>query len=315
MPQTACSGKCRSRVRLLHPSRRRAGISLPERLEPRALLAADGHMQIGMNLENVVDWSPAWTFTDAFKASRGWITHEIDTTTWQMAWDVGATNPVQVDANGDVTRLTSRTVNGHTIKQMAGTLMFRDLDGAYPAGVYHAEWDGTGIVTFGFDATTIATGRTAAGRSYADLQVTPGSNGIYLRIEETNPSDPVRGINVWMPPWEEQSFAGRSWHPVRITRHRWPVRPRRHCVLEGPQRLCSSERCCQYGPSRFRCFRLFRNLPGELCIGCLPLLLRIRRSSPAVRPADLHANRQLSWQVLRRRRSLQYDCRWLLCPD
>ncbi len=170
-------------------------------------------MQIGMNLENVVDWSPAWTFTDAFKASRGWITHEIDTTTWQMAWDVGATNPVQVDANGDVTRLTSRTVNGHTIKQMAGTLMFRDLDGAYPAGVYHAEWDGTGIVTFGFDATTIATGRTAAGRSYADLQVTPGSNGIYLRIEETNPSDPVRGINIWMPPWEEQSFAGRSWHP------------------------------------------------------------------------------------------------------
>jgi len=39
--------------------------------ESRHMLATtSGHMAVGMNLENVVDWSPAWTFTDAFKASR-----------------------------------------------------------------------------------------------------------------------------------------------------------------------------------------------------------------------------------------------------
>jgi hypothetical protein len=185
-----------------------------EHCEQRCMMAADGHMQIGMNLENIVDWSPAWTFTDVFKSSRGWITHEFNTETWESTWDVGATNPVRVDANGNVTGLTTRVnASGQTIQQMAGTLMFRDLDGAYPAGVYRAEWDGTGRVAFGFDATTIATGRTAAGRTYADLQVTPGSNGIYMRIEETIPSDPVRNFNVWMPAWNGQSFAGQRWQP------------------------------------------------------------------------------------------------------
>lgn len=178
------------------------------------MMAADSHMQIGMNLENVVDWSPAWTFTDAFKASRGWIAQEFNTATWGLTWDVGDTNPIQVDANGNPTVLTTRVnASGQTIRQMAGTLMFRDLAGGYPAGVYRAEWDGTGTVTFGFDATTITTGRTSAGRNYADLQVTPGSDGIFMRIEETSPADPVRNFNVWMPAWNGQSFAGQQWQP------------------------------------------------------------------------------------------------------
>ena len=186
-----------------------------ERLEPRSMMAADSqHMRIGMNLENIVDWSPAWTFTDAFQASRGWIAHEFNTSTWATTWDAGATNPILVDANGNPTGLTTRVnASGQTIQQVAATLMFRELGGAYPAGTYRAEWDGTGRVAFGFDARTIATGRTANGRNYADLQVTPGNEGIYMRIEETSPSDPVRNFNVWMPDWNGQRFAGQRWQP------------------------------------------------------------------------------------------------------
>ena len=44
-------------------------------------------------------------------------------------------------------------------------LMFREINGAYPAGTYRAEWEGTGRVTFGFDARVAASGRTAAGRN------------------------------------------------------------------------------------------------------------------------------------------------------
>lgn len=186
-----------------------------ERLEPRALMAADGgHMRIGMNLESVVDWSPAWTFTDAFKASRGWIAQEFNTATWETTWDVGATNPIQVDANGNPTLLTIR-VNpaGQTIRQMAATLMFRDTGGAHPAGTYRAEWDGTGRVTFGFDAAVVATGRTATGRSFADLLVTPSDNGILMRVEETSPADPVRNFDVWMPDYAGQRFVGQRWQP------------------------------------------------------------------------------------------------------
>jgi hypothetical protein len=197
-------------------SRRLATCSLGiEQCEPRTLMAADTQrMQVGMNLENIVDWSPAWTFTDVFQASRGWIAQEVNTATGEVTWDVGATNPVRVDANGTPTMLTSRVNgSGQTLRQMAGTLMFRDIDGGYPGGTYRAEWDGTGVVTFGFDAQAVATGRTADGRTFADLQVTPSGNGIFMRIEATSPTDPVRNVNVWMPDWNGQRFAGQRWQP------------------------------------------------------------------------------------------------------
>jgi hypothetical protein len=185
-----------------------------EPCEPRQLLAANpGHMAVGMNLENVVDWSPAWTFTDAFKASRPWISHAFNTQTWGTSWDPGAAPPLDLDADGNVRSLQTWTQNGVALQQVAGTLMFRGLGGDYAGGTYRAEWDGTGTVTFGFDAVVIASGRTAAGRNFADLRVTPTDNGIYLRIEATTAADPVRDFNVWMPDWNGQSFVGQRWQP------------------------------------------------------------------------------------------------------
>jgi hypothetical protein len=187
-----------------------------EQLERREVMAASstGHMAIGMNLQNIVDWSPAWTFTDVFQASRGWITHAVNTATGQMTWDVGQTNPVPVDGNGNVRELTTFTnAAGQTMRRMAGTLMFRELNGDYPGGTYRAEWEGTGRVSFGMDARVVSTGKTPAGINYADLAVTPGNGGIYLRIEETSPADPVRDFHVWMPEWQGRSFVGERWQP------------------------------------------------------------------------------------------------------
>ena len=172
-----------------------------------------GHMAIGMNLENIVDWSPAWTFTDAFKASRPWISHSFNPQTWQTTWDPAAAPPLDLDADGNVRSLTTWTQNGVQLQQYAGTLMFNGLDGAYAGGTYHAQWDGTGVVTFGMDAVVTSTGRTPEGRNFAELTVTPTDSGIYLRIEQTNPADPVRDINVWMPDYNGQSFVGQRWQP------------------------------------------------------------------------------------------------------
>lgn len=91
--------------------------------------------------------------------------------------------------------------------------MFRGLGGDYAGGTYHAELDGTGVVTFGLDAKVTSTGKTAEGRNFAELAVTPTDNGIYLRIEETAPANPVRNINVWMPDYNGQSFRGQRWTP------------------------------------------------------------------------------------------------------
>ena len=106
-----------------------------ERCEPRHLMASDtGRMAVGMNLENVVDWSPAWTFTDAFQASRSWISQAYNTATGEMTWDIGQTRPLRVDATGNVVALDSWTnAAGQTMRQMAGTLMFRDLEEPIPA--------------------------------------------------------------------------------------------------------------------------------------------------------------------------------------
>ncbi|MFM9059323.1 MAG: Calx-beta domain-containing protein [Planctomycetaceae bacterium] len=185
-----------------------------ERCEPRHLLAIDtGHMAVGMNLESVVDWSPAWTFTDAFKASRPWISHAFNPDTWGTTWDASQAPTLDLDANGNVRSLKTWTQNGVQMRQFAGTLMFNSLGGAYAGGTYRAEWDGTGVVTFGFDAVVTASGRTAAGRNFADLRVTPTDSGIYMRIEQTSPTDPVRGFNVWMPDWNGHSFVGERWQP------------------------------------------------------------------------------------------------------
>jgi hypothetical protein len=194
-------------------TRIRRGVSLAfEACEPRCLMAVDtGHMAIGMNLENVVDWSPAWTFTDAFKASRPWISHAFNTQTWGTTWDATTAPTLDLDANGNVRSLKTWTQNGVQMKQFAGTLMFHSLGGGYAGGTYRAEWDGTGVVTFGFDSIVTASGRTAAGRNFADLRVTPSDAGIYLRIEETSPADPVRNFNVWMPDWNGRSFVGERW--------------------------------------------------------------------------------------------------------
>ncbi|MFM8283902.1 MAG: FG-GAP repeat domain-containing protein [Planctomycetaceae bacterium] len=196
-------------------ARRRAPVAVGgERLETRELFAVDPPMRVGMNLENIVDWSPAWVFRDAFLASRGWITHAVDTATGGMAaWDVGATRPVAVDSRGVPTELTTWVENGRTLRQAAGTLLFRDVAGGYPAGRWRAEWDGTGTVRFDFDARVVATGRTADGRSFADLEVTPTDDGIHVVIDHTDPADPVRGVHVWMPDWQGESFAGRRWRP------------------------------------------------------------------------------------------------------
>lgn len=172
-----------------------------------------GHMAVGMNLENVVDWSPAWTFTDAFKASRPWISQTFNPQTWALSWDDSTAPPLDLDADGNVKSLKTWTQNGVTMKQYAGTLMFRGLGGNYAGGTYHAEWDGTGVVTFGFDAVVTSSGETAEGRNFAELAVTPTDNGIYMRIEETSPTDPVRNFNIWMPDYNGQSFRGQRWEP------------------------------------------------------------------------------------------------------
>lgn len=180
---------------------------------PANALTPSDHLAVGMNLENVVDWSPAWTFTDAFKASRPWISHSFNPQNRQTTWDPAQAPGLDLDADGNILSLKTWTANGVRMQQYAGTLMFNSLGGDYAGGNYRAEWDGTGVVTFGLDAVITSSGRTSEGRNFAELNVTPSDGGIYMRIEETGPVDPVRNFNVWMPDYNGISFRGQQWQP------------------------------------------------------------------------------------------------------
>lgn len=203
--------------------RRRTAVQC-EPLEARQLLSAGNTncpstMRIGTNPEAVYDWSPAWFLTDVFNHSRDWIPHELNTTTGEFVWEGNST--VHIDEHGWPTELEQWTnADNENIQQILGTLMYRDTRGNYPAGVYRAEWDGvgsiaSGAVSFDWDAVVIAHGTTPTGRNFADLQVTPTNDGIYMSINAIADSNqPVQNINVWMPDYQGQSFVGQTnWTP------------------------------------------------------------------------------------------------------
>ncbi len=161
-------------------------------------IANHGKLAVGMNLSGVSDWNREWVFVDVFKHSRPWISQD---TGGRGAWDNGK----EIDLNK----------YGYPILkdgQAAATLMFRDMDGHYPAGVYTCTYSGTGELRFGLDAKVV---EAKANRILLD--VTPKNGGIYMRIDRSDPGDPVRDIHIWMPGFEN---AKSPFHPLFIKRLR-----------------------------------------------------------------------------------------------
>jgi hypothetical protein len=150
---------------------------------------------VGVNLAPVSDWGPAWEFVDGFKQAREWIPQNIEGDPWVTGADL------------------SRTPTGHIasldVGQVAATLLFRELEGHYPAGEYVCLYEGQGTIEIdGFDGKTI---RREPGRMVVD--VTPGDGGILVRVTATDPADPVRNIRFVMPGYEE-TYAEQIWHPA-----------------------------------------------------------------------------------------------------
>ena len=164
------------------------------------------NMAIGMNLDMVNDWTHSWVFRDAFKLARTFTTRSTNLTTFEGYWN----GPPEMDSDGWVMSLPADTVNedGETITFYADSILFSQ--GGNPAGTYRAEWSGEGEITFG--AAPIETGTTEDGRSYALLNVAEDQT-LHIRIDETNPDDYIRDIQIFMPEFEGQSLEMGNWEP------------------------------------------------------------------------------------------------------
>ena len=154
---------------------------------------------LGTNLEQVTYHSPQWVFVDAFRMAREWLPQEANSGTWNT---------------GDTLDLTADGWPLLAPGQAAGTVMYRDVDGQYPGGVYTCLYEGTGRIEFRFDAEILS---ESPGRILVD--VTPGDLGIYLKIVESDNSDPVRNIRVIMPGFEN-NYQSQIFHPLFIERLR-----------------------------------------------------------------------------------------------
>lgn len=132
---------------------------------------------IGTNLTGIADWSAEWTFVDAFKASRAWISGS------SSQWDDG--RPLDLDADGWVRSLLPG--------QLARTLVLPE--GHYPAGRYIVMYDGEGTLTYGGGGTRDAAS-SAPGR---DVVVADGTNPVIVTITATSPSNYLRNIRFIMP--------------------------------------------------------------------------------------------------------------------
>lgn len=156
---------------------------------------------LGMNLSRFRYYSAEWVFVDAMKRARNWIPQTP-----------GSSKPW--NASGDPHNVELEfTENGWPILdegEAAGTLIYRGVGEHYPAGTYTCTYNGTGKIAFGFSAEVIE-----RRNHLIKLRVEPHNSGIYMRIDESDPNDPVRDIRLWLPgyaPGEDKH--GATFHPM-----------------------------------------------------------------------------------------------------
>ncbi|EKX35128.1 hypothetical protein GUITHDRAFT_80080, partial [Guillardia theta CCMP2712] len=158
---------------------------------------SDGRTGVGLNLGGAAYWSTQWIFTDAMKQSSEWFAHRADDM-GPGAWDTG--EPIYVDGKGWPVRLGPR--------QALGKLLMRNVLQHAPTGTFTVEYEGKGSMTFGFDSKVVTRSKNrmeVVFRPSVDwtcaesFQAYCGDNGMYLKIEESDPRDPIRNIRILAP--------------------------------------------------------------------------------------------------------------------
>jgi hypothetical protein len=150
--------------------------------------------RLGTNLEAVTDYSPQVPFTDLFLISREWFTQcqvGVDPgCTNSNSWDTGEAAALDLDANGWVRALPSRS----DTPIFTSVATFWDLPSDFPSGRYVVLYEGEGTIEYGLGGTRIDE-LSSPGRDVVQVNISGG--GILVRITSTDPSsggDYIRSI-------------------------------------------------------------------------------------------------------------------------
>ena len=166
---------------------------------------------LGANLHVLADWSSEYTFVDAFKQSRPWMTQA------DGVWDTKEADLLDLDENGWPKSLPD--YDDWTVKyRWISTLMFNGISGRYPSGQYIVLYDGKGTIEYGLDASKNSASRQ--GRDVIDVVAGKTQAGFSLSIKATDPfgtGDYIRNVRVLMPGFDETNYQGQTFHPTFLS--------------------------------------------------------------------------------------------------
>ena len=169
----------------------------PGAAQPASRKGPAPRARLGINLAGPSDFATELPFVDVARLSREWISQRNN-----QGWGQGP--PLALDANGWVRRLEPGC--------SADMLLLTELGRHVPAGLYNIRYTGKGKLSF-FDAgakpTSIAPGHIA-------LRV-DGPDGFRIRLEETDPDDPLRDLRVIRPGFEHR-YESDPWDPAFLKR-------------------------------------------------------------------------------------------------
>lgn len=141
----------------------------------------------GINLAAVRDYSRELAFADAFRSARKWIPHEPAE---GAAWSVDADPPLRAD--GYPTQVPFTDPEGREL--MVRTILLTGHEGRLPAGAFRLVAEGEGALWLWGAAN-------ARVRTPIDTLITvdPSRGSVFLEIESSRATDPVRGIRFLYP--------------------------------------------------------------------------------------------------------------------
>jgi hypothetical protein len=153
---------------------------------------------LGINLAGVTYWSTEIVFVDLFKHSQPWKSQ-------RPGKPYGQGGPLDLTEDGWVRSLADGG-------QSADSIILSPINGRYPGGVYTCLYDGEGKLGFAYGTSVV---EEKPGR--IRVEVKPSQNLLSLRIEKTNPQNPVRNIRFILPGFED-TYADQPFHPDFLKR-------------------------------------------------------------------------------------------------
>jgi hypothetical protein len=154
-----------------------------ERPPGECLIALNG-TTFGVNPSGISYWHRELTFVDVMKTSHAdWTPQTHTDSTWNTGESVALRSDGYPESLG--------------VDEAVGTMMLRDLDENAEDGSYVVRWDGDGVLECSLNVKSIVRG---AGFMKCEMDFTTEfNNGLFVRIEWTNPFDPVRNVRVFLP--------------------------------------------------------------------------------------------------------------------